>query len=92
MKNLKVCKMYYYYEQLIFLSSMLMPLGWTADFQNDWNLIENQMNFTYFYFDLWPSLLCSMVTQLLTPVSRMLVYEEEIDSSVMFMTLLTILQ
>ena len=30
-KNLRVCKLYFYYEQIVFLSSLLMPIGMSAE-------------------------------------------------------------
>ena len=60
-KHLRICKIYFYYEQILFLCSIAMPLGMTADMQNDMSLVENQKNFSYFYYDLWPSLICTLI-------------------------------
>lgn len=35
-KNIKVCRMYFLYEQLFMVSSMLMPLDWSASEQAEW--------------------------------------------------------
>lgn len=47
---------------------MAMPSGIDADLQNDLSLVENQKNFAYFYYDLWPCLACTWVTQALIPL------------------------
>ena len=71
---------------------MFMPLGLTADLQNDLNLVENQKNFIFFYFDLWPCVISTLMTSLLTPVSRMLIYEEPIDTAAVANTVLLVVQ
>ena len=60
-KHLRICKIYFYYEQVLFLCYLAMPLGMTADMQNDMSLVENEKNFSYFYYDLWPSLICTLI-------------------------------
>ena len=39
-KHLRICKIYFYYEQILFLCYLAMPLGMTADMQNDMSLVE----------------------------------------------------
>ena len=69
-----------------------MPLGMTADMQNDMSLVENQKNFSYFYYDLWPSLFCTLICQLLTPLFRWINYGEELDLSVVSITIMVMVQ
>ena len=92
-KNLRVCKLYFYYEQIVFLSSLLMPIGMSAEDQNELNLVGNLRNFSYFYFDLWPCVICTMLTQNLAPVLRSLMYvDEHYNATVIGTTIILMLQ
>ena len=81
-KNPRISKTYFYYEQVLFLCSAAMPLGLPADAQNDVDFAELQVNFAMFFFDVWPCLICSLVSQVLTPVFRAINYGEEFDMQV----------
>ena len=81
-KNLRISKTYFYYEHVLFLCSAAMPLGLPADAQNDVDFAALQVNFAMFFFDVWPCLVCSLVSQVLTPVFRAINYGEEFDMQV----------
>ena len=92
-KHLRICKIYFYYEQVLFLCSLAMPLGMRADDHNYVNMLENQKNFALFYFDLWPCLICSLIGQAITPVFRWINYNEDgFDAKVVYMTLMVMVQ
>ena len=56
------------------------------------SLIESQKNFSYFYYDLWPSLIVSILVLGLTPVFRSVNYGETINSGVVGLTLMMFAQ
>ena len=91
-KYLKICKTYFYYELLyMLLETLLPPSELSAYYNRRFILQRSYENFSYFYFDLWPSVGCSLVTTIMNPIIRKVVYDEELDSDSMGQTAMLML-
>ena len=91
-KYLKICKTYFYYELLyMLLETLLPPSELSAYYNRRFILQRSYENFSYFYFDLWPSVGCSLVTTIMSPIIRKVVYDEELDSDSMGQTAMLML-
>ena len=78
-KYLKICKFYFYYEMLYMLLETLIPPSVLSPYYNRAFILQKSYeNFSYFYFELWPSLFCSLATTMMSPLIRKLVYDEGI--------------
>ena len=79
-KYLRICKMYFYYELLYMLFETLLPPTALSAYYNRLLILHRSYeNFSYFYFDLWPSVSCSLITTIMNPIIRKVVYDEELD-------------
>ena len=79
-KYLKICKVYFYYELLYTLFELLIPPSVLSAYYNrNFILQRSYENFSYFYFDLWPSLGCSLATTMMSPIIRKVVYDEDFN-------------
>lgn len=91
-KYLRICKTYFYYELLyMLLETLLPPSALSAYYNRRFILQRSYENFSYFYFDLWPSVGCSLVTTIMSPIIRKVVYDEELDSDSMGQTVMLML-
>ena len=91
-KNRKICKIYFYYEQLIALCSSLMPTGLDLVNFGELSLLECYKNFSFFYFKLWPCIISSMITQSLAFGLHIYIHNLSFELEEAFIVIVTLLQ
>ena len=78
-KNIKICRVYIYYQILYLSLEWLLPRDY-GEMQTNVMLSGNVMNFICLYYDFWPSCIWMLVTVVCQASMSVKHYGREVDA------------